>query len=213
MSGFKGIVYDCDGVLFESRQANLAYYNRVQDYFGEPRVHPEDQVRAHLCHTAASPRVFEVLLGSERVTEALAYAATVDYRQFIPYMEPEPGMVDALAILARRLPLAVATNRRTSMPEILRHFNLGDYFSVVVTSRDVLRPKPFPDMLLLAAEQLGQRPEDLFFVGDSELDREAAAAAGIPFVSYKEEIGADIHVRHHADVVRLVLGREGVPGA
>lgn len=209
MKAFKGIIYDCDGVLFESRQANLAYYNRVQEYFGEPPVRSEDRERAHLCHTAASPKVFEVLLGPDRVSAALEFAATVDYRQFIPYMEPEPGMVNALATLARHLPLAVATNRGTSMPEILRHFELCDYFSAVVTSRDVPRPKPYPDMLLLAAERLRRKPDELLFIGDSELDREAAAAARIPFASYKGELGADIAVRHHAEVVSLVFGREG----
>ncbi|MDX9709039.1 MAG: HAD family hydrolase [Trichloromonas sp.] len=206
MKAFKGIIYDCDGVLFESRQANLAYYNRVQEYFGEPAVRPEDEERAHLCHTAASPKVFEVLLGPDRVSAALEFAATVDYRQFIPSMEPEPGMVEALATLARRLPLAVATNRGTSMPEILRHFELCDYFSAVVTSRDVPRPKPHPDMLLLAAERLQRKPEELLFIGDSELDRDAAVAAGISFASYKGELGSDIAVRHHAEVVRLVFG-------
>lgn len=208
MRGLKGIIYDCDGVLFESRQANLAYYNRVQEYFGELPVRPEEEDRAHLCHTAASPKVFEVLLGPERVAAALEFAATVDYRQFIPYMQPEPGMVDALATLARRLPLAVATNRGNSMTEILRHFGLSDYFSTVVTSRDVPRPKPHPDMLLLAAERLRRQPRELLFIGDSELDCEAAAAAGITFASYKGELGAAIEVRHHADVVRLVLDGE-----
>lgn len=208
MRGLKGIIYDCDGVLFESRQANLAYYNRVQEYFGELPVRPEEEDRAHLCHTAASPKVFEVLLGPERVAAALEFAATVDYRQFIPFMQPEPGMVDALATLSRRLPLAVATNRGNSMTEILRHFGLSDYFSTVVTSRDVPRPKSHPDMLLLAAGRLRRQPRELLFIGDSELDCEAAAAAGITFASYKGELGADIEVRHHADVVRLVLDGE-----
>ncbi len=208
MSRFRAVIYDCDGVLFESRRANLAYYNKVQQHFGEPPVLSEQTERAHLCHTAASPRVFAVLLGPERVEAALSFAATVDYRQFIPYMDPEPGMVDTLAILARELPLAVATNRGTSMPEILNHFILQDYFSVVVTSRDVPRPKPHPDMLILAAERLGFAPEKLLFIGDSELDRDAAAAAGVFFASYKSSIGADIELHEHAQLVGLVLGRD-----
>ncbi len=206
MSRFRGVIYDCDGVLFESRRANLEYYNEVQQHFGEPPVLPSQTERAHLCHTAASPRVFEVLLGPERVKAALSFAATVDYRQFIPYMSPEPGMVDTLAILARELPLAVATNRGTSMPEIFTHFSLADYFSVVVTSRDVARPKPHPDMLILAAERLGYTPEELLFVGDSELDRDAAVAAGVVFASYKSSLGADIELHEHAQLVDLVLG-------
>ena len=63
MNGIRGIIYDCDGVLFESRAANLAYYNAVLRQFGEPAVATDDSVKAQLCHTAASPEVFAVLLG------------------------------------------------------------------------------------------------------------------------------------------------------
>lgn len=206
MRRFAGIIYDCDGVLFESRRANLAYYNRIQAYFGEPPVLPEETERAHLCHTAASPGVFEVLLGKDRVEAALSYAASVDYRQFIPYMDPEPGMAAALAALSCHLPLAVATNRGFSMLEILEHFHLTGYFRAVVTSRDVPRPKPHPDMLFLAAERLGCSLDSLLFVGDSELDRAAATGAGICFASYKRDLGADIELREHGELVAMVLG-------
>jgi HAD superfamily hydrolase (TIGR01509 family) len=209
MSRFRALIYDCDGVLFESQRANLAYYNAVQLHFGESPVLPGHTELAHLCHTAASPKVFEVLLGTERLEAALAFAATVDYRQFIPFMDPEPGMVDALAVLSQKLPLAVATNRGFSMPEILSHYNLADYFSVVVTSRDVPRPKPHPDMLILAAQRLGFAPDELLFVGDSELDLLAAAEAGVCFASYKAKLGADIELYEHGQLVELVLGGGG----
>ncbi len=207
MKRFAGVIYDCDGVLFESRRANLAYYNKIQSHFGEPPVLPEETERAHLCHTAASPTVFEVLLGKERLEAALSFAASVDYRQFIPYMDPEPELMDSLLALSEHLPLAVATNRGFSMLDILHHFNLSDYFRVVVTSRDVSRPKPYPDMLLLAAERLACSLESLLFVGDSELDRDAAAGAGICFASYKRDLGADIELQGHAELVELILGR------
>ena len=38
MNNINGIIFDCDGVLFESRKANLAYYNAVLSQFGEPPV-------------------------------------------------------------------------------------------------------------------------------------------------------------------------------
>lgn len=200
------VIFDCDGVLFESRRANLAYYNTILRHFDHPLVRAEDREKAHLCHTAASPRVFEALLGAERVTEALEFASKVDYRSFIPCMEPEPGMTAALASLADRMPLAVATNRGTSMTEILRHFGLSHYFATVVTSRDVPRPKPHPDMLLLAAGQLGMTPAQVLFVGDSELDREAARGAGMRFVAYKGQVASEFEVSGYGDLVDLVCG-------
>ena len=152
MNGIRGIVFDCDGVLFESRQANLAYYNTVLNHFGEVPVQDSDHAKAHLCHTAASPHVFKQLLGEERTAKALSVAAELDYRQFIPFMTPEPGMKVALSKLAKMYPLAVATNRGYSMPSILEHFGLSHYFQTVVTSRDVEHPKPAPDMLYEVAK-------------------------------------------------------------
>jgi phosphoglycolate phosphatase len=203
MKGIYGIIYDCDGVLFESRDANLAYYNAVLQQLGEPCVAADDSVKAHLCHTAASPEVFASLLGPARVAQALACAAVLDYRQFIPFMTPEPGMVETLAALSAQLPLAVATNRGTSMPEILRHFGLSEYFRTVVTSRDVARPKPHPDMLELAAHRLGLRADELLFVGDSELDSTAAARAGIRFAAYKGDLPGELKIESHQELVAL----------
>jgi len=206
MNGIRGIIYDCDGVLFESRAANLAYYNAVLQQLGEPCVAAADRVKAHLCHTAASPEVFASLLGPARVEQALACAAALDYRQFIPFMTPEPGMVETLAELSARMPLAVATNRGTSMPEILRHFDLGRYFHTVVTSRDVLRPKPHPDMLELAASRLGLVAGELLFVGDSELDSQAAARAGIRFAAYKGDLPGELKIDSHQKLAALFRG-------
>ncbi|BCR05413.1 haloacid dehalogenase [Desulfuromonas versatilis] len=212
MIGPRGIIFDCDGVLFESRQANLAYYNAVLDEFGVAPVSPDDRERAHLCHTAASPRVFEVLLGPALAVRALEVAAAMNYRRFIPHMTPEPGMAEALSLLSAKMPLAVATNRGTSMPEILEYFDLSRYFSAVVTCRHVPRPKPYPDMLLMAARELGLGMNELLFVGDSELDRDAARSAGVPFAAYKWQAEGARTISGHGELVEWVLGMPGGQG-
>lgn len=204
MKAVGGIIFDCDGVLFESRQANLAYYNEVFGRLNLPLVDADDPVKAHICHTAASPDVFASLLGPERSSEALACAATLDYRQFVPLMTPQPGVFEALAILSESLPLAVATNRGSSMEEILLHFGLGGYFRTVVTSRDVTRPKPHPDMLELVACRLGLGASELVFVGDSDLDRAASRQAGIRFVAYGGGTEGDVMIDHHCELVELL---------
>lgn len=203
MKGVAGIVFDCDGVLFESRAANLAYYNDILAGFGELPVDPADHERAHLCHTAASPEVFRMLLGEERVAAALDAARLLDYRRFIPAMQPEPGMTAALAGLSAHFPLAVATNRGSSMHEILEHFELSNYFRAVVTSRDVPRPKPHPDMLIEAARLLALEPSQILFVGDSELDQAAATAAGMRFAAYRNDLSANLRIDSHCQLLEL----------
>jgi len=207
----KGIVFDCDGVLFESKRANLAYYNEVLKVFDVAPVTIEQRERAHICHTAATPQVFAALLGPERAALALAMVAKLDYKKFIPFMTPEPQMQEVIATLATRYPLAVATNRGTSMAEILVHFDLAAYFKVVITSRDVARPKPFPDMLHLAAHRLGIAENELLFVGDSELDAAAAAAAGMSFIAYRSIQGDAPAISSHQEIFSL-LGGQGFSG-
>lgn len=202
----KGIIFDCDGVLFESKSANLAYYNEILSHFNEAPVTVDQHDRAHICHTAATPQVLLSLLGPERSKTAIRMVANLDYKKFIPFMIPEPHLFEVIASLAESYPLAVATNRGTSMKEILCHFGLDRYFKVVITSRDVVRPKPFPDMLHLAANHLGMSEKELLFVGDSELDAAAANAAGIPFVAYKSLQGNALTISSHREILTLLEG-------
>lgn len=209
----KGLIFDCDGVLFESHHANLAYYNAVLQELDEPPVLNEQTERAHLCHTAASPQVFAGLLGEKRVDEAMAIASRLDYRQFIPWMIPAPDLTEALKVLSGHLPLAIATNRGFSMPQILEHFALQDFFQEVVTSRDVARPKPHPDMLVEAAKRLNLGVDELLFIGDSELDRKAAASIGMLFAAYRQPLQANLVLESHLQLVEMLQAGGAVIGA
>ncbi|WP_303721256.1 HAD family hydrolase [Malonomonas rubra] len=204
MNRIEGIIFDCDGVLFESKNANLAYYNRIMEKFSYPLVTAEHKDLAHLCHTASSPDVLSALVKSTDLQQALEYAATLDYREFIPYMEPEPHLADVLQQLSCKYPLAVATNRGTSVEPILEHFGFCGYFHTVVTSKDVARPKPAPDMLLLASERLGLLPENCLFVGDSELDQRAAQEAKVRFVGYGGIGSGEISLQSHLQLLEYL---------
>jgi HAD superfamily hydrolase (TIGR01509 family) len=105
--------------------------------------------------------------------------------------------------------LGIATNRGKSMQAILDHFEMGRFFSVVVTSKDVQRPKPHPDMLLLAASHLNLAPETLVFVGDSELDEHAALTAGMKFVGFGADAPGEVVVGSHREFLEWVLETNG----
>ncbi len=209
MSGIDAVIFDCDGVLFESRRANLAYYNKILDRFDYPSVGPEQKQLAHLCHTASSSQVLNELLEKVDLESAIEFAASLDYREFIPLMQPEPYLKRTLKALASKMPLAVATNRGASVISILEHFNLDSFFSAVVTSRDVVKPKPAPDMLLLAAEKLGMKVQNCLFVGDSELDQQAASMAKMPFAGYGDLLDTEQLMQNHLQLLDFLAGGDG----
>jgi len=207
MSRIDAIIFDCDGVIFDSHSANLAYYNKILTHFSYPPVLPEERQKARLCHTATSADVLRELMREGDVGPALDYASQLDYREFIPYMIPEPHLDDVLSQLVGLYPLAVATNRGKSIEPVLEHFNLRQFFSVVVTSHDVVRPKPAPDMLLLASEKLKVSAERCLFIGDSDLDLRAANEASVPFIGYGSHVAADVCLTSHADLLPFLADR------
>ncbi len=179
------IIFDCDGVLFASEPANLAFYNHIFAVFGLPEVTAADREQLAVLHTFSSHQVFRHFFGSgDRCREVTAYARSVDYRQFIPLMEPRPGLHEILGRLAARYRLGVATNRTGTMRLVCDHFRLGPYFEHLVTAGDVPRPKPHPDMLQLALELFAVPAAAAVYVGDSPLDQQASREAGIPFIAF-----------------------------
>lgn len=203
----RGVVFDFDGVLFDSLTSNLAYYNRVFRAMGAPEVTLADKEKVRICHTSSSPGVFDALLGEERRDAALAYARQLDYHDFIPLMRLMPDVIPALRRLRERVKLAVATNRDRSTQGILQYFAMEEYFQAIVTLRDVHRPKPDPEMLFVAAQRLELDVSEMIYVGDALSDRQAAEAAGMRFVDYRGTAGGGIRIMSHLALPLLVEGK------
>jgi len=75
----------------------------------------------------------------------------------------------------------VSTKYRYRIEWTLQRHGLRGLFDVIVGGEDVKRHKPDPESLLMAVRLLGSTPESTLYVGDSRVDAEAAARAGIPF--------------------------------
>jgi putative hydrolase of the HAD superfamily len=79
------------------------------------------------------------------------------------------------------LALACVANWDVSLFSHLRALGVADRFAVVLTSAEVGAEKPNPRLFTLALERLGVPPERALHIGDDEVDREGAAAAGLAF--------------------------------
>jgi pyrophosphatase PpaX len=91
------------------------------------------------------------------------------------------GMDDVLVALkeqGRKLGIVSAKRRRT-VALAFANVEIGHLFDVVVGGDEHENQKPEPDLLLLALDRLGARPEEAAYVGDSPFDMQAARAAGM----------------------------------
>lgn len=175
------IIFDCDGVLFDSRRANVAFHNTVLEKLGQPLL---DVTGEDLGHFMAADQLYDHLFGADTPLRARAseIARSLDYAPFYEFMHPVDGLFEILDQLKRRYHLAMASNRARTAQGVAERFGLDRYLSLVVGTRDVPRPKPAPDMLHLCMQRLGVDPAATLFVGDAVTDRDAARAADVRFI-------------------------------
>jgi phosphoglycolate phosphatase len=201
---FSVVIFDCDGVMFDSRQSNINFYNHLLTHFGLPPLR-EDQVD-YIHMATADESVRYVFEGTPYLEQALAYRLQMDYSPFIRDMVPEPGLKELLALLMPKFGLAIATNRSNTIEKVLELNGLTGYFDIVVSSLDVARPKPHPESLLKILDFFSIRPDQALYVGDSAVDSETAKAASVPFVAYKNRsLDAAFHVDQLLDVASRVV--------
>lgn len=204
-NGYKAVIYDCDGVIFDSMEANFAFYSKVLTHFDKPPLDRNDGRIMNLLHTYSSRDVLARLFdGDARMEEALDFTGSIDYRELLPFMHMEEGFRETLDALHERMRLAICTNRSTSMELLLEHFSLSGYFGCVMTASRVKNPKPHPEPLLKILDYFAINADEALFVGDSELDRQAAAAAGIPFVAYKSAMPGLARIDRHGEILQLL---------
>ena len=176
------VIFDCDGVLFDSYAANVAYYNAIRARLGLP---PMDAAWERACHFLAASQVFAEMFGpdAERLGRARAVAREVDYDPFYALMVPAPGLHAVLKRLHPTHRLGMATNRGSTVAEVVRRFGLDRWIDAAVGLLDVARPKPHPDVIETCLARLGVPPGAAVYVGDAESDLAAARAAGVHFVA------------------------------
>jgi len=190
---FSAVIFDCDGVMFDSRQANINFYNHLLSHFGLPLLREEQVAYIHMATADESIRY--VFKGTPYLEQALAYRLQMDYTPFIQDMVPEPGLQELLEKLKPKCGLAVATNRSNTIEKVLEVYGFAQYFDIVVSSLDVKKPKPHPESLFKILDFFSIRPDQALYVGDSPVDYETAKAASVPFVAYRNrDLDAAFHV-------------------
>jgi phosphoglycolate phosphatase len=202
-SPLRAVIFDCDGVLFDSWEANVKFYDAVLSTLGRPPLDLEGQ---RMAHVMSSPQLFAALFGADSVlfAQARTIAQTIDYGPFYRCMQPARGLYDVLAHLKSRYRLALATNRGVTLSGVVHHFGLAPFLDYAVGVQDVPRPKPYPDMLERCLEHFGIGPEEAVYVGDTESDYAAAQAAGVHFIAVGTATPAPLRIHELTELQPLL---------
>jgi HAD superfamily hydrolase (TIGR01509 family) len=173
-------VFDLDGILLDSEQAwDEARQEVVRAHGGTWR--PE-ATRAMLGMSSPewSRYVSErlaVSLSPAAVNAAVVEAMLAGYRERLPLL---PGAREAVERLAEAFTIGLASSsNREVIDLVLARMGVGERFAATVSSEEVARGKPAPDVYLEAIRRLGAAPDACAAVEDSENGIRSAHAAGL----------------------------------
>jgi HAD superfamily hydrolase (TIGR01509 family) len=190
------VVFDLDGVLLQSEEV----WDGVRErYVREPGGRYDEEVQRAMMGMSA-PEWSTYLAedagvpGSPEQINADVVALMLDaYARELPLL---PGAVEVVRRMAAAFPLALASSsNRAIFEEVLELAGIADCFTATVSSEEVPRGKPAPDVYLEAARRLGVAAERCAAVEDSHSGIRSAHAAGmrvvaIPNASYPPDADA-----------------------
>jgi HAD superfamily hydrolase (TIGR01509 family) len=178
------VVFDLDGVLLQTEEL----WDEVRERFVRERGgrYDSDAQRAMMGMSSVEwSRFIHEELGvaeaPERISLAVAGLLEERYRERLPLIS---GAVEAVERLAARWPLGLASSSNRSLIDTaLELSGLARLFRVTVSSEEVERGKPSPDVYLEAARRLHVAPERCAAVEDSHSGIRSAAAAGMRVIA------------------------------
>ncbi|MCL4503175.1 MAG: HAD family hydrolase [Deltaproteobacteria bacterium] len=197
------IIYDCDGVLIDSRRSNEAFYNHILSHFNLPPLTPE---QLDIVHASTAQEAVDFLFrGTPYLSAAQDFQRQIDNAPFLALIRPEPHIREVLAHLRPAYHTAIATNRGKSLPLVLQTLGLQELFDLTVSCYDVAHPKPHPECLQKILHHFQVGPDEALYIGDSGVDRLVAEKAGVPLAAYKNPgLTARYHLQDHRDLLQLL---------
>ncbi len=184
----KAVIFDIDGVLLDSFEANLKFFQTLMMKVGYP---PPTRLGFAAVFHLNMMEVIKELTKSSSADEIkkiweLGRSREVEYD--LDLLLTPDGAVEVIHRLSESYLLGIVTSRiRESVYEVPQLRKLEKYFKVVVSYQDTENHKPHPEPLLLAAQKLALKPEECIYIGDAESDVKAARAAGMKIIGFTKK--------------------------
>ncbi|MCY4416002.1 MAG: HAD family phosphatase [Chloroflexi bacterium] len=182
MAGYKGILFDMDGVLVDSEPLFHKAVNIMVERCGAAPITEEENNRYLLGTTVEETwiRVKELRDVPQTPEELLAGYNEVVKEVLRSDLVPRPGVKDLIAEAQRRgLPIAVASSSLREWVNLkLSVIGLTDAFAIKLGGDDIENGKPAPDIYIKAAGLIGLEASECIAIEDSPIGLAAASSSG-----------------------------------
>ena len=170
MNNFKAVVFDMDGVIFDSERATMECWIEIADKYGIDDI----EKPYYACIGTTMVRTREIMLenyGKDFPYDKYNEEASKMYHSKYDggRLPMKKGVIELLTYLkseGKIIALASSTRRQTVMSQ-LKDAGILDYFDAVICGDMVQRSKPAPDIFLKACEEIQVLPEKTYVIEDS----------------------------------------------
>jgi HAD superfamily hydrolase (TIGR01509 family) len=191
------ILFDMDGVLVDSLDSWWKALNSALKRFKHREITRDEFMKTYWGHD------LKANLKRLQLNPEVAQFCNITYGNHLDYIKIYPDTKNTLRRLSS-YKKAIITNTPTDCTkQILREFEIEQYFKEIITSDDVVKAKPDPEIVFKACERLCVDSKTVVLVGDTESDVKAGRAAGCTVVGLN--IAADITIQRLFDLVALLL--------
>lgn len=204
----KAVLFDIDGVLLDSFEANIAFFQALFVHFGYPK--PKRKEFIPLSHMTMWNVIKAVtkLESEEEIKNIWEFGKKFSHKehQLIKIPPNAEKIVDKLASLYQ---LGIVTSRvRENIYFIEFLAKLEKNFQITVAFEDTINHKPHPEPLLFASRELNIKPAEIVYVGDTESDGIAAKAAGMKFILFGKTayLNVENHTYSFKELPRIISG-------
>ncbi|MFZ2150356.1 MAG: HAD family hydrolase [Minisyncoccia bacterium] len=204
----KAVIFDIDGVLLDSFEANLKFFSVLMKKYGF--AEPTREAFRELVHLTMQNAIKSLtkLTSAEELKKIWQAAADKDQHPYPHEMLNVPkNLYEVVEDLSNKYALGIVTSRiRSSIFGMPQLAPLQKYFQAVVSYEDTENHKPHPAPLILCAEKLNLRPEECVYIGDTSTDVIAAKDAGMKIILYAKNsfVDADANTYRFNEIPGLV---------
>lgn len=180
---YDAVVFDLDGTLLNTLDDLAAAVNAALENAGLPK-RTREEVRRFVGNGVVklSQRVVPDGTCEEEREKVLQFFKVYYSEHARDLTRPYPGILEMLDKLRESgIRMAIVSNKFQSATEELSAYYFGDRIMVAAGENEAegIRKKPAPDMVFSALEKLGSDLDHSIYIGDSEVDAQTAAAAGM----------------------------------
>ncbi len=189
----KAVIFDFDGVIMETEPYHIeAFRKTIEEDFGLKLAYDEVLAYAGLTHAEKIRRIFRkkglpVDFDAEAEREKILKRAfeTIEKKVRKGGISLPKGLLEFLGRLkARKYKIGLATvNKRKYISRILKIAKIDKCFDAAVTSDDIKKPKPDPEIYVKAAKKLKVAPANCTAIEDSVYGIQSAKAAGMKCIA------------------------------